>query len=198
MRLIAAIVLALSLPAPCFAAVQAPPEEEVVRYDASDILKIKRMATAGYTLSIIGLGTMVASWTTYFPDVGKQRHDLSPAWIVLMASWGAVSMAAIPLLNAASYQARRIMDYPPVDGFFIAGWVMLIIGYGAVGFIEKQPVYTMLYATVGYTAATFWCWAGTGRSMHRLKRFVKEQKTLVAPMVAPLPGGAMIGATGLF
>lgn len=198
MRLIAATVLLLSLPAPCLASVQAPPEEEIVRYDSSDVLKAKRMATAGYTLSIIGLGTMVASWTTYFPDVGKRRHDLSPAWIVLMSSWGAVSMVAIPLLNASSYLARKIMDYPPVDGFFIAGWMMLGIAYGAVGFIEEQPVYTMLYATVGYTAATFWCWAGTGRSMHRLRRFVKEQKTLVAPFAAPLPGGAMVGATGTF
>jgi len=176
-------------------------DEEIPDLDVEDVREIKRLATTGYVLSLAGISLMIASWVSYFPDVGKKGGDLSPAWIALMSGWGATSAVAIPLLLAANYKGRRLLGRPPVGGYFIAGWFFLAVGYGALGFIGVQPVYTMLYATIGYVAAMTWSWAAAGRAINRIRNIEKKKKAqtvAILPYVTGLPGGAMAGITGAF
>ena len=176
-------------------------EEELPVLDTEDVREIKRLATTGYILSLGGIGLMIAAWISYFPDLGKKGGDLTDAWIGLMSSWGAVSAVGIPLLLAANYKGRRVLGKPPVGGYFIAGWFFLGFGYAALAFIDAQPVYTMLYATIGYVAAMTWSWAAAGRSINRIRNIEKAQKqktAFVIPYITGLPGGAMAGITGAF
>lgn len=176
-------------------------EEELPDLDPAEVKQIKSLATTGYIFSLGGIGLMIASWISYFPDLGKKGGDLSPAWIGLMSSWGAVSAVGIPLLLAANYQGRRALGRPPVGGYFIAGWFFLGVGYASLAFIDAQPVYTMLYATIGYLASMTWSWAAAGRSINRIRNIEKAQKqktTFIVPYVTGLPGGAMAGITGAF
>jgi hypothetical protein len=175
--------------------------EEDPDLDKAEIKHIKSLATTGYIFSLAGVGLMVASWISYFPDVGKKGGDLSPAWIGLMSSWGAVSAVGIPLLLAANYKGRRALGKPPVGGYFIAGWFFLGVGYAALAFIDAQPVYTMLYATIGYVASMTWSWAAAGRSINRIRNIEKRHKEktpFIMPYVTGMPGGAMAGVTGAF
>lgn len=178
-------------------------EEEIPDLDPREVKQIKSLATTGYIFSLGGIGLMIASWISYFPDVGKKGGDLSPVWIGLMSSWGAVSAVGIPLLLAANYKGRRALGRPPIGGYFIAGWFFLGVGYASLAFIDAQPVYTMLYATIGYVASMTWSWAAAGRSINRIRNIekkLKEEKktTFILPYVTGLPGGAMAGITGAF
>lgn len=176
-------------------------EEELPELDDRKVNQVKGMATAGYIISLAGAGLMIASWIAYFPDLGAKGGDLSPTWVGLMSAWGATSAVGIPLLLVSNYKARKMMNKPPVAGYFIAGWFFLGVGYASLAFIDAQPVYTMLYATIGYVASLTWSMGAAGRAINRLRNIEKkhkERETLVMPYVTGVPGGAMAGLSGAF
>jgi hypothetical protein len=169
--------------------------------DMSKVKVVRQYSATGYIFAIAGLGAMVGSWIAYFLDVGKKGGDLSPYWIGLMGGWGGSAAIGVPLLLAAEYKTRKMLGLPGVDGYFIAGAMFLGIGYASLAFIDVQPVYTMLYATIGYTASVLWSWWGAGRALRKLKRMQDAQgkeHALLVPFASPLPGGAVAGLAGSF
>jgi hypothetical protein len=199
----AALIVLLSGAAARAADKPAPPAQtEVSAPDPVEAKKIRRMAAAGYTITYLGAATMIASWISYMPDVGSKIGDLSIPWYVIMSSWAGLSAIGIPLLQAVSFKARKLLGLPPVDGFFIAGWFFLGIAYASNVLVDKNPVYTMLYASIGYAAASLWCSWGAGRSLRslgRAERAAREASSaIIAPWATALPGGAMAGIAGVF
>lgn len=176
-------------------------EPQAGSLDMKKVNNVRRLAAAGYTFMAIGIGAMVGSWIAYVPHIGAKVDSLPPVWFVLISSWGATAAIGVPMLQVASFKARKLLGLPPVDGFFIAGWIFFGLNFAAIAFMEANPIYSMLYATIGFTAAMLWSWWGAGRSMRRLRRAERaslESGATVIPWVTALPGGAMAGIAGTF
>ena len=153
---------------------------------------IRGLAHAGFVFSALSITAMVGTWLAFFPQY--TGHHTRDVWIPMLAIWGGTGLVASPLLLSSNILSRKARDLKPVDGLEIASWILYGIAYATSPLLYWEPILTVYYGSVAFTAALIRAmWTGW-----RALRDLEALEQSVVPTVMPLRDGMAVGVAGTF